>query len=307
LRTEAFPNDPAFEVEHPDLGYGHNMDAWKVAHEQLRRRRIGYPPSPMATSVSTDTSNRECLRRLFHMTLRSVSPLTQYRASTARTVIADSVSLHSLGLPSLDDNFALVLGDVAPERLFALADTFFGGPHQYSVVIEAEAAPKTDEALRLGGWNLTEEEPALVLTPLPAEIPAPPAGLTIRHVVDEESLCDFFAISHSARLYIPSLAAATDPEVAVLVGYLGQQPVTTARIACLSGGGSKVAEITGVNTLQEHRRRGFGTAVVWAAIHAAANRGCDAAALNSSPLGYSLYREMGFVPVSTYRTYQPPA
>ncbi len=168
-------------------------------------------------------------------------------------------------------------------------------------MIEAGVAPAVEATLLAQEWSLDEEEPALVLLETPP-IPPPPAELTIRMVRDEATLADFYELSKSVPRYVPSLAAATDPDVALFVGYCDGQAVATSRMACLGG----VAEITGVSTLPEYRKRGFGTAMTWATIAEAAARGCPTTVLNASPLGYPVYRRMGYVPVGTYRTYLPP-
>lgn len=220
-----------------------------------------------------------------------------------RREVRGSLTLQRSDQPGLDSNLALVLGDIPLEHLLAEAEAFFGSPEGFAVVVEVEAAPAVDAALRDGGWRLDEEEPALVLTAVPVAVPAPPSELTIRRATDEAGLADFFGISRRGRVHVPSLAAALDPDVAVLVGYLDGRPVATARIACVSDEYAKVADITGVVTLPPYRRRGFGTAMTWAAAAGAARRACEAAVLNATALGYPVYVKMGFVPVSTYRTY----
>jgi ribosomal protein S18 acetylase RimI-like enzyme len=246
------------------------------------------------------------LRRLFRVSLLGRSPLARYRPSAERRRTCGSLLLHDDGQTGADGNYALVFADVPLERVFAAARAHFGALGGYAVVVEVEAAPATDAALRRQGWRLDEEEPALVLTPLPAAVPAPPCELDIRPVADEAGLDAFFDVSRSGRQWVPSLAAARDPDVALLVGYVGGRAVATARIACVAAGRTRVADITGVATLPAYRRRGFGTAMTWAAVAAAAGRACDAAVLNASELGYPVYIKMGFVPVSTYRTYLPP-
>ena len=62
----------------------------------------------------------------------------------------------------------------------------------------------------------------------------------------------------------------------------------------------------GVVTHPEFRRRGYGTALTWAAIAAARAMGARAALLGATPLGYPVYLKMGFTPICTMRTYEPP-
>jgi GNAT superfamily N-acetyltransferase len=147
------------------------------------------------------------------------------------------------------------------------------------------------------------EEPALVMTPLPAAVPPPPPGLDIRRVTDAAGLADFRVVSGTGTQWVPSLAAATDPGVGLFVGYAQEGPVATSRFTVQDG----VADINGVVTVPEARRRGYGTALTWACIAEGRDRGCTAAELTASEMGYPVYLKMGFVPVCSFRTYLPSA
>jgi GNAT superfamily N-acetyltransferase len=85
-------------------------------------------------------------------------------------------------------------------------------------------------------------------------------------------------------------------------------------LATLEGAvaGSSVAVRTGesggvysVATLEPARRRGVGTAVTWAAVAAMRDWGCTWAVLQSSEMGYSVYRAMGFEEVTRYIRFAP--
>ena len=239
------------------------------------------------------------LRAVVRVPLLISSPLQKYRAKPGRHVVFDDLVLTAMGGDGPDFNTMAVVGSIAPERAFALADTFF--ETGYSVVVESEVAEPVEDALRVRGWDLDEEEPALVLAPIPA-IPAAPPDLTVQLVTTEAAFAAFLAISHTVHRWVPSLRAATDPAVALFVGSIGAEAVATARLACYGD----VGEITGVVTLPAHRRRGLGTAMTWAAVAEAARRGCTAITLSASEMGYPVYLRMGFVPVCRYRTYLPP-
>lgn len=62
--------------------------------------------------------------------------------------------------------------------------------------------------------------------------------------------------------------------------------------AALDHGGD--ASLFFVATVPGHRRRGYATAAVKAALAAAAQRGCDTASLLATPDGAGLYRRLGF-------------
>ena len=241
------------------------------------------------------------LRAIVRRALRAPVPLTRYRPNPARRAVHDDVLLLALGDDADDFREVIVLGPASPAWVFELAAGFFGAGARYGVAVDAEAAAPMEAALRAGGWRLDVEEPALVMTPLPATVPPPPLGLDIRRVTDAAGLADFRAVSGTGMQWVPSLAAATDPAVGLFVGYAAARPVATARFAVHDG----VVDINGVVTVPEARRRGYGTALTWACIAAGRDRGCTAADLTASEMGYPVYIKMGFVPACTFRTYLP--
>ena len=172
------------------------------------------------------------------------------------------------------------------------------------MVVEVEAAPAMLEALHERGWLLDEEEPALALASFPGleELPTPPSELDIRLVTTQSSFEDFSAIAQPTGRWVPSLEAALDPAIALFVGYVDGVPAATARLGVYG----TVGDINGVVTVPRFRRRGFGTALTWAAIAEGALRGCTAMTLTATEMGYPVYLRMGFQPVCTYRTYLPP-
>lgn len=240
------------------------------------------------------------LRAIAHASLLTASPLERYQGASARRVEDGVVILVSGEVSGPEANYVTVIGPVTLQRLFDLAGDFYDGG-AYAVVIDVEHAPLVDEALHAGGWALDEEEPLLVLTPIPASPPTPPT-LDICRVATQQALDDFFAITETPRHYIPSLAAARDPDVALFVGYLDGQPVATSRLSCLR----EVGDVNGVVTADAFRRRGIGTALTWAAIDAARQHGCTAITLTATEMGLPVYERMGFTHACTLRTYVQP-
>jgi GNAT superfamily N-acetyltransferase len=193
----------------------------------------------------------------------------------------------------------MILGPARLDAALGLADEFFGRAPGYSIIVDAEVVgAAVEDELLARGWRLAEEEPGLVLAPLGAVPPAPP-DLAIRLVVDAVGFADFLHVSETPAVVLPSLAAGLDPAVALLVGYVDGRAVASARLVCLG----PIAEITGIVTVPPARRRGYGTALTWAAIAAARQRGCTAATLTASAMGYPVYLRMGFHPVGLFRTY----
>src|SRR5947209_16506282 len=83
-------------------------------------------------------------------------------------------------------NKVAVVGPSPPlARILALSNEFFGPESGgYGVVVEADAGHPVETELRAAGWEVFEDEPALVLPAVPAT-PPPPLGLEIRHVRDD--------------------------------------------------------------------------------------------------------------------------
>jgi GNAT superfamily N-acetyltransferase len=81
------------------------------------------------------------------------------------------------------------------------------------------------------------------------------------------------------------------------VGRLDGEPASTASVF-LTGG---VAGIYFVSTAPDLRRRGIGAATTRHAMEEARAVGCTRAVLGSSPMGYSVYRRLGFEEVFRYR------
>jgi ribosomal protein S18 acetylase RimI-like enzyme len=235
-------------------------------------------------------------RSIVHTPLRQPSPLQRYRGAAGRHVVFGDLVLCSMG-DGPEDNTAFVLGPEDPQNVFPQADRFFGS-RAYAVAIEQDAAPAVQQHLAAHGWQLEEKEPALVLSPIPAAPPDAP-GLRIQPVNNQADFAAFLSVSQNARRWIPSLQAAQDADVALFVGYLPEGPVATSRLTRYGD----VAEILGVATLPAHRRKGWGTAMTWAAMTEAARRGCTALTLNASELGYGVYVRMGFQPAGHYLTY----
>jgi GNAT superfamily N-acetyltransferase len=242
------------------------------------------------------------LRTVVHTAFLAPSPLERFRPRQSRRSGHGAITLISDGDAGPDFNRVVVLGPTPDDEVFALADPFFGGPSGYSIVVEVGAAPHLEGVLRARGWRLDEEEPALVLSPLPRSVPPAPPELAIRPVVDAAGLADFRGVSATPSVFLPSVAAALDPAVALIVGYLGGRPVASSRLTCLG----PIAEIMGIVVVPSERRRGYGTALTWAAVGASRARGCTAAVLTATELGYPVYVRMGFRPAGAYRTYLPP-
>ena len=239
-------------------------------------------------------------RALVRIAVTTPPPMQRYHAQPSRVESHEGFTMLHLGGPGYAVNYVILYSEPDPEELVAAARDFFGNAG-FAIAVESETAPAFEERLTTHGWLIDEEEPSMLLQPIP-QIPATPAGLDIRQVSTEAELDDFFRITNTGRRWIPSLEAACDPAVALFVGYVDNAPVATSRINILG----EVGDINGVETLLAYRRRGIGTALTWAAVAAGKARGCTAITLSASPMGYPVYLKMGFEPVCVYRTYVRP-
>jgi GNAT superfamily N-acetyltransferase len=236
-----------------------------------------------------------------------------------RYAFRDGVAFYAWGLPGPSSNKAAVLGPAPSlERILGMGDEFFRGVDGgYGIMVEADAGHPVEDGLRQAGWQVLEDEPALVLADLSVAPPDPP-NLAIEPVRDMAGRRDLVEVVVAGfgtptadadpgvpleRMddAVPSLAAALDPDLALLVGYCDGRPVATAMLLRVE----EIAVIAGVATVPGQRRRGFGRAVTWAAVREGARRGCRHAALNALGASYPLYCGMGFVHVCNHRTYVP--
>lgn len=93
--------------------------------------------------------------------------------------------------------------------------------------------------------------------------------------------------------------AACGSEWTHLVGMLGNTPVATTSL--LMAG--ELAGIYHVVTLPHERGRGIGAAITTAAMRHARAAGATTAVLQSSEMGFSVYRSIGFVPAGELSLY----
>jgi len=138
------------------------------------------------------------------------------------------------------------------------------------------------------------------LTALALDAPLPPQ-LSITS--DLEAWSHVFAAGFERP---PSEAAvwldayrACGPEWTHFVGMLGPTPVATTSL--LMAG--ELAGIYHVATLPHARGRGIGAALTTAALRHARTAGATTAALQSSEMGYNVYRSIGFEPAGALSLY----
>jgi hypothetical protein len=109
------------------------------------------------------------LRAILHAAAQVLAPLFPYGSAPIHHRLYPGLVLLASGLDEgsggVGEHAALLFEPVTPEHFFLWTTEFFGAGHPFSVTVEG--------ALQRQGWQLVEEEPALVL----ARIPPPSRSL----------------------------------------------------------------------------------------------------------------------------------
>jgi hypothetical protein len=146
--------------------------------------------------------------------------------------------------------------------------------------------------------------PGMAMHPMPAAGSVPPrAGLDIRRVVDGAGIADHiraaaggFAMPPAWIEAIVTEPLARHPDVAMYVGYVDGEPVT-------SGLGIRTGQTIGVYniaTVEAARGRGYGAAMTMRIVDDGGVAGCTVAALQASEMGLPIYERLGFRTIVEY-------
>lgn len=201
--------------------------------------------------------------------------------------------VHTTGLAPRWWNGAFVTG--ASYDLGAVAQWFAGHDREYGVLVPAELPPPaglqqlTDQRLMLRGLD------DVPLPPLPADV----------ELVWDGDVGDLAAVQAEAfEVDVPTTLAFVAPTADVhpsLVAYVDGGAVGCATAAVLGD----VLGVYGVGVGVAARRRGLGSALTAAVLHAGRSAGCTLAYLNPSELGHGSYVRLGFRPAPGHRVYLP--
>jgi len=176
------------------------------------------------------------------------------------------------------------------------------------IVPSVQVAARLDERLRPGlfaaGFQADSSAmPVMVLDPIPTA-PSPPDGVRVR-IGGAELFEDWHVALDSGPVWRRAAGPAFlgDDHNRIVVGYLDGEPVSAS--AAFRHGST--LGIYAVGTREHARRRGLGRAVTWAAIDAG-RRDWDSeiAILQSSEMGFTVYRSMGFEQVGGLVEYGQP-
>jgi GNAT superfamily N-acetyltransferase len=223
---------------------------------------------------------------------------------------SDRCTFVATGIPAAFFNGAYTSGPVAdPDRVVADAIAFMAA-HEVPWLLWVRAGIQDAllDAGRRAGLADAGGPPVMALATLDA-IPPTPAGLDVELVRDSVGV-DIFRDLATRGFEMPAEIAATlitdalldDPTIGMVAGSVDGAPVSCALVV-ITG---TTAGIYNVATPPEHRCRGYGAAVTWAAIEEGARRGCDHSVLQASDLGAPVYRAMGFVDLGRYVQLEGP-
>jgi GNAT superfamily N-acetyltransferase len=250
------------------------------------------------------------LRPVAHAALSLSEPpfLKHYRHGRFRTW--NGVAMTGSDLPGPGFNFAACLGATPPlDAILPVAREFFADADQgWGVLVEGDAGHPVEAELRARGWQVAEDEPAFVLPQITTESISAPDELVIRPIATEADQATFQRVTgvaygspELADVFIPSPDYYRDPDMLWVVGEWAGEPVA-------AGGYYRVgptAVVGGLATLEGHRGKGIGAAVVRMLLTDATAKGCTSAALRSGPKSIPLYERLGFRYVCQHRTYAP--
>jgi GNAT superfamily N-acetyltransferase len=169
-----------------------------------------------------------------------------------------------------------------------------------------------ESTLEANGMRHAYDAPGMLadLTTVPLDTPVP-HGITIRRLKHVDELTDWLDVftvvfsspEHEQHVWRDAYVRCGVAEHAPwqhFVAFDGDVPVATTSVL-IEG---DLAGVYFVATLEQARGRGIGAAVTRAGMRYARNIGATRAALQSSELGFGVYRSLGFVKHCDLRLYQ---
>ena len=193
-----------------------------------------------------------------------------------------------------------------PEPNLARAVAFFGDL-PFSIWCRTGLDPEIDGAVLGAGLSIGAGPPLMVLDDVD-RVPAPPEGVAITEVGPGD-VADTITASAIGNTMPPHLAEVfanedlvEEPDVAIVLARIDGAAVATA-MTVLTG---PAIGIYAVSTVPEHRGKGLGAAVTWAAVAAGRERGGTWSVLQSSDMGKGVYERMGYRVVGDYRFIRRP-
>ncbi|MFB6187230.1 MAG: GNAT family N-acetyltransferase, partial [Halobacteriaceae archaeon] len=102
----------------------------------------------------------------------------------------------------------------------------------------------------------------------------------------------------TSNVYRPLVA---DNTTELFIGMIGEKPVACGVLSQ----SDSIAGLYSIGVLEDFRRQGLGEAMTRAILRSGWEAGCRMAVLQSTDMGYPLYKQMGFETVITYQHFEP--
>lgn len=222
------------------------------------------------------------------------------------------------GAPALDDgdlvgalkteagpwgNDVVALRPFGDEAVSALVDRVAAFADRPAMLWCAWPAPD----LSAHGFTLMGHPPGMVRAP-GGEAPPVPDALRVVEADNDDAMTDY---DRTCTLGFPVNAQDGSPLYGIItpelrggpwrffVGYEGDEPVTVASVFV----GAGVAQVEYVATMPDHRGKGYGEGVTWAATMAEPEL---PAVLIASDLGRPVYERMGYLPYTRFTLWHWP-
>ena len=211
--------------------------------------------------------------------------------------------LHSVNHLWLHDSTAL------DDRLLAAASAFFRRHGaEYSVVFDDTMIPGVSSWLTERQFSERVANPIFALPSLP---PSPqnlnPSARVVRACSEHRHellrvLYGVFFIGPETARSVVREEHFSDPTIRHYLAYVDQDAAACATIMITDS----VAGVWNVGTLRPFRRQGLAATLLSQALAEAAADGCIESVLVASPMGRSLYEEMGYSLIGSNYNYGPP-
>lgn len=149
-------------------------------------------------------------------------------------------------------------------------------------------------------------QPGMAMASL-TEIPPRDSVVEIAEVTDPDEREAFSTVTASAFGLPPDVveqvdrAALAADDVRLFLGRVNGSPAASG-LLIQSG---HVAGVYSIGVIEAVRRQGIGEAMSWEVLRAGREAGCRVGVLQSSEMGYPLYKRMGFETVVTYHQFEP--
>ncbi len=200
-------------------------------------------------------------------------------------------------LPTFNFFVPLRLTGLTNESL-ADAAAFFKTRHaMYAVSLEEHRVPDGTEYLSMRRYQPLPPQPIVVSDTLPVSADAR-SDFTVKQLATVPDLTAFYSVLRAVYDYTPEevmlLFPSTHLQAKHLQHYVGYAddglPVCTGTLICAEG----VASVWHLATLDNFRRRGLATSLFNDILFDARKNGCDLSIIYATPMGFSLFNELGF-------------